>query len=54
MRSAHLSIYDPKVSKQQVISDLKGYNNPTAKNDYEKGTFEISTSVEMASENSDA
>ncbi len=51
---AHLSIYDPKVSKEKVISDLKGYSNLSANCKLEKGTFEISSSVEIASENSDA
>lgn len=51
---AHLSIYDPKVSKEKVISDLKGYSNLSANCNLEKGTFEISSSVEIASENSDA
>ena len=51
---AHLSIYDPKVNKEQIILDLKGYTNSSANCDLDKGTFEISSSVEMASENSDA
>ena len=51
---ANLSIYDPKVNREKIISDLKGYTNSSANRDLEKGTFEISSSIEMASENSDA
>ncbi len=51
---AHLSIYDPKVNKEQVILDLKGYTNSSLNCELEKGTFEICSSVEMASISSDA
>ena len=51
---AHLSIYDPKVSKKQIILELGMDKNLSPNYDSEEGSYEICSSVELASKDSDA